>query len=125
MEKNKPTLPYNKNSTLSRFHSLEKKFKQHSDFAEKCKNTVNDYINEGHAVKLSPDEVKHCLTVKNHVPHHCVTNVNKPGKVRVVFDSAAQFDKTYLNEKLLNGPDYLDKLIGIEFLLDFDESRML
>ena len=44
-----------------------------------------------------------------------VTNVNKPEKVGVVFDAAAQFDKTCLNEKLLKGPDYLNKLIGIIF----------
>ena len=47
----------------------------------------------------------------NYLPHHGVTNVNKPGKVCVVFDAAAQFDETYLNEKLLKGPDYLNKLI--------------
>ena len=49
----------------------------------------------------------------NYVPHHGVTNVSKPGKVRVVFDAAAQFDKTSLNEKLLKGPDSLNNLIGI------------
>ena len=47
--------------------------------------------------------------------NHGVTNVNKRGKVGVVFDAAAQFDKTCLNEKLLKGPDYLNKLIGIIF----------
>ena len=46
---------------------------------------------------------------------HGVTNVNKPGKVRVVFDAAAQFDKRSLSEKLLKGPDYLNTLIGIFF----------
>ena len=49
----------------------------------------------------------------NYVPHHGVTNVSKPGKVRVVFDAAAQFDKTCLNEKLLKCPDSLNNLIGI------------
>ena len=87
---------------MSRFHSLEKKFKRHPEFAEKYKNTLNDYINKGNAVKLSLEEA-----------NHGVINVNKPGKVRVVFDAAAQFDKTCLNEKLLKGPDYLNKLIGI------------
>ena len=112
-KESKPTLPHNKSLALSRFHSLEKKFKQHPELAEKYKNTVNDYISKGHAVKLSPEEAKHHSPVTNYVPHHGVTNVSKPGKVRVVFDAAAQFDKTCLNEKLLKGPDYLNKLIRI------------
>ena len=98
---------------MSRFHSLEKKFKQHTEFAKKYKNTLNHYINKGHAVKLSLEDANHRSPVTNYVPHHGVTNVNKPGKVRVVFDAAAQFDKACLNEKLLKGPDYLNKLIGI------------
>ena len=112
-KENKPTLPYNKSLALSRFHSLEKKFKQHPEFAEKYKSTVKDYISKGHPVILSPDEAKDRSPVTNYVPHHGVTNVNKPGKVRVVFDAAAQFDKTCLNETLLKGPDYLNNLIGI------------
>ena len=110
-KENKPTLPYNKSLALARFHSLDKKFKQHPEFGEKYKNIVNDYISKGHAVKLSPEEAKHRSSVTN----DGVTNVNKSGKVRVVFDAAAQFDKTCLNEKLLKGPDYLNKLIGIIF----------
>ena len=116
-KENKPTLPYNKSLALSRFHSLEKKFKQHPEFAEKYKSTVKDYISKGHAVILSPEEAKDRSPVTNYVPHHGVTNVNKPGKVRIVFHAAAQFDKTCLNEKLLRGPDYLNKLI--ETLLRF------
>ena len=41
-KENKPTLPYNKSVALKRFHSLENKFKQHPEFAEKCNSTVND-----------------------------------------------------------------------------------
>ena len=98
---------------MSRFRSLEKKFKQHPEFAGKYKNTANDYNSKGHAVKLSPKGAKHCSPVTNHVPHHGVTNVNKLGKVRVVLYAASQFDKTCLSEKLLKDPDYLNKLIGI------------
>ena len=122
-KENKPALPYNKSLALSRFHSLEKKFKQNAEFTEKYKNTVNDCISKDHAVKFSPEQAKYCLPVTNYVPHHGVTNVNKPGNIRVVFDAAKQFDKTCLNEKLLKGPDYLNKLIGI--FLDFDENHML
>ena len=76
-------------------------------------NTVNNYVSKGHAVKSSPEEAKHRSPVTNYVPHHGVTNINKPGKVRVVLDAAAQFDKTCLNEKVLKGPDHLNKLLGI------------
>ena len=112
-KENKPTLTYNKSPALSRFHSLENKFKQHPEFADKYKSTVKDYISEGHAVMLLPEEARDRSPVTNYVPHHGVTNVNKPGKVRVVFDVAEQFDKTCLNEKLLKGSDYLNNSIGI------------
>ena len=49
----------------------------------------------------------------NYMLHHSVTNISKPGKVRVVFDAAGQFHKTRLNEKLLKGLDYLNELIGV------------
>ena len=46
-------------------------------------------------------------------PHHGVTNINKPNKVRVVFDAGAKYKTTSLNQYLLKGPDYLNNLIGI------------
>ena len=49
----------------------------------------------------------------NYMLHHSVTNISKPGKVRVVFDAAGKFHKTRLNEKLLKGLDYLNELIGV------------
>ena len=73
-KENKPTLPYKKSLALSRFHSLEKNFRQRPEFTEKHKNTVYDYINKSYALTLSPEEVKHCLPVTNYVPHHGVIN---------------------------------------------------
>ena len=81
---------YNKLLALSSFFSLGKKFKHHAEFAEECKSTVNDYIKKNHAVKLSLEEVKHGFLVTNHVPHHGVVNVNKPCKVRILFDTAVK-----------------------------------
>ena len=45
--------------------------------------------------------------------HHGVKNVNKPGKIRVVFDAGAKCNNTSLNENLLKGPDYFSKVISI------------
>lgn len=57
-----------------------------------------------------------------YLPHHPVTNVNKPGKVRVVFDCAAQYQGVSLNSQLLKGPDYMNSLIGV--LMRFRQDQV-
>ncbi|XP_042220079.1 uncharacterized protein LOC121864931 [Homarus americanus] len=48
-----------------------------------------------------------------YLPHHPVLNPNKPDKVRIVFDCAASFSKTSLNNQVLQGSDFNNKLIGV------------
>ena len=48
-----------------------------------------------------------------HLPHHPVTNPNKPGKVRRVANAASKFCGESLNSNLLTGPDLLNNLVGI------------
>ena len=42
------------------------------------------------------------------IPHHCVTS-----KCRVVFDAAAQFQQTSLNDQIFPGPDQTNNLVGV------------
>ena len=74
---------------------------------------MKDYINKGHASKLSLEELKQTPPHTNYIPHHGVKNVNKPGKVREVFDGGAKFQLTSLNENSFKGPDLLNGLIGV------------
>ena len=60
-------------------------------------------------------------SITNYIPHHRVTNVNKPGKLRVVYNEAVEFNNTSLNKNLLKGLDLLNNLIGI--LLHFHRER--
>ena len=92
---------------------------------------MKDYINKGHASKLSPEELKKTPSHTNYIPHHGVKNVNKSGKVRVVFDVGAKFQSTSLNENLFKGPYLLNSLIGVlirfrkeEFALSGDIEQM-
>ena len=53
-------------------------------------------------------------------PHHSVVHPKKPEKVRVVFDCAARYRGTSLNDRVLRGPDLTNKLVGV--LLRFREE---
>ena len=73
--------------------------------------TVSDYVQKGYAKEVTKIE-----TGNNHVwylPHHPVTNPNKPGKVRVVFDCVAMYKGMSLNSQLLQGPDLMNSLVGV------------
>lgn len=48
-----------------------------------------------------------------YLPHHAVINPKKPDKTRVVFDCSAKFQGVSLNDKLLQGPDLTNNLIGV------------
>ena len=56
----------------------------------------------------------------NYLPHHGVSNINKPGRVRVVFNTGAKFENTCLNNNILKGPDLLNNLFSV--LLKFREG---
>lgn len=47
------------------------------------------------------------------LPHDPVFHPQKPNKVRVVFDLAAHFRDTSLNDQLLQGPDLTNNLTGV------------
>ena len=106
-------LPYNRSTALSRFHSLEKRLAKKPTIATKYKDTINDYIEKGHATKLSDERSNKISNITNYIPHHYVLEPNKPGKIGVVFDAAATHNNISLNEKLLKGPDLLNSLIGL------------
>ena len=72
---------------------------------------VSDYIQKGYAKEVTEIEKDN-----NHVwylSHHPVINQNKPGKVRVVFNCAAMYKGTSLNSQLLQGPNFMNSLVGV------------
>ena len=82
---------------------------------------MKEYIKKGYARKLKDKEANTISPRTNYIPHHSVANINKPNKLRIVFDAATMFSNTCLNQHLLKGPDFLNSLIGI--LLRYREGQ--
>ena len=117
---NNITFPNNKPQAMKHLQAIERKLEKQPEVAAKYRATIDAYIAEGHARKLTTPEAAVPNERRWFLPHHAVTNPNKPGKVRVVFDAAAAYQGASLNEKLLTGPDLLQSLPGV--LLRFREG---
>ena len=116
-----PSLPNNRALAIARMINMERKFKQDPKFHEMYAATINDYIKQGHAIKVASEKSESSSSIINYLPHHGVRNINKPGRVRVVFDVGAKFQNTCLNDNILKGPDLLNNLLSV--LLKFREGR--
>ena len=81
--------------------NIERKFKQDPKFHEMYTATINDYIKQGHAIKVTSEKSERSSSIINYLPHQGVRNINKPGRVRVVFDASVKFENTCLNDNIL------------------------
>lgn len=71
---------------------------------------MQNMLDKGHAELAPPlQEGAECW----YLPTFGVYHPKKPNKIRVVFDSSAQYDGISLNEVLLSGPDLNNTLIGV------------
>ena len=106
---------------VHRFYLTERKFTKNHELAMKCKDNINEYISKGYSKKLSQEEANRTTSITNYIPHHGIQNPSKPEKLRLVFNAAAYFNNSCLNDHLLSGPDFLNNLVGV--LLRFREGK--
>ena len=92
---------------LKQLQHLKGRLKRDEELRIKYKAVIDDYVAKGYAKKMSNEEAAERSDVTWYLPHHPVLNPNKPGKVRVVFDAAAKFQGTSLNDQLVQGPDLI------------------
>ena len=109
------SLPASKSSALRRLYNLERKLDSNPELSQMYAAKVQEYLDKGYAIKLSSEEAAMEPANTWYLPHFPVVNVNKPGKIRLVFDAAAKSAGTSLNDALLAGPDLLQPLPGVLF----------
>jgi hypothetical protein len=93
-----PRLPCNRVVAEARLSHLKKRLQRDPELHNKYRAVIEDYMAKGYARKMTAEEVSARSNITWYLPHHPVFNPNKPGKVRVVFDAAAKFQDTSLNE---------------------------
>ena len=117
-----PSLPNNRAMALTRLDLLKRRLEKDVDLKRKYKETVEEYISLGHAQKIPDGQVGSPVW---YLPHDPVVHPQKSDKVRVVFDCAARFRNTSLNDQLLQGPDLTNSLVGVllRFRQDVPSSK--
>ena len=68
---------------------------------------------EGYAEPVLEAEIQLIDDSVWYIPHHPVLNVNKTGKVRVVFDCAARVGGVSLNSQCYSGSDLTNRLFDV------------
>ena len=113
-------LPKNQASIKHRSVNTLIRIDRKPEIAEKCQETLQKYWDMGHVEQLS-SEFSDNPDMVCHIPVFPVVQQKKQ-KVRLVFDSSAQFKGNCLNDNLLRGPNDNNRLIGV--LLRFRQERV-
>ena len=84
-----PKFPNNWKQAYHRLECTERKLEKQPELAEKYKATIDGYVAEEHARKVSAKEMQEQKEKRWYLPHHAVVNQNKPGKERMAAAAAA------------------------------------
>ncbi len=109
--KKDPAMP--NNLQPARLNGLKRRLQKEIVLLEAYRAGINVMLKNGYAERVPTDEVARPAGATWYLPHHPVINVNKPSKVRIVFDCAATHQRTSLNDVALQGPDLTNKLLGV------------
>ena len=102
-------LPNNYVLARRRLELLKKRLLRNKDLFARYSAVMHDHIAKGYISQDNEGDNEG----RWYLPHHPVLNAHKPGKVRIVFDCAAQFKGHSLNSELLSGPNLTNDLTGV------------
>ncbi|XP_058456561.1 uncharacterized protein LOC131433958 [Malaya genurostris] len=106
-----PEFPDSYLMAVRRMESLERRLEREPVLRENVRKQIADYVQKGYAHKASIIELTSVDVCRTwYLPLGVVTNPNKPGKIRLIWDAAAKVGGISFNSKLLKGPDLLSPL---------------
>ena len=119
-----PCLPNNRPVAEHRLKLLKKKLTRNPNMCDKYSNFICDVVDKEYVRKVPRDHSnQNCNDdVVWYLPHHSVTHPKKPEKIPVVFDCAAKYQGTSLNDQTLQGSDLINSLTGV--LIRFREEQI-
>ncbi|XP_053668305.1 uncharacterized protein LOC128718710 [Anopheles marshallii] len=107
-------LPPSREMAQRRHVCLERRMERDNVLKEQVHRQIGDLASKGYIHKASEQELVDCDEKRVwYLPIGVVTNPNKPGKVRLIWDAAAKAHGKSLNDHLLKGPDDLLPLPGV------------
>ncbi|XP_043232395.1 uncharacterized protein LOC122386819 [Amphibalanus amphitrite] len=112
--------PDNKKLALKRLFCLKRRLANDKKFSDDYNRFMADSFNKGYAERVPEDELGNDDGRVWFVPHHGVYHAKK-GKIRVVYDCSAEYQGFSLNNSLLQGPDFINNLLGVIIRFRKDE----
>jgi hypothetical protein len=79
---------------------------------------MDNLVDKGFARLVPINSLQQSVGKLWYLPHHPVFSQSKADKIRVVFDCAAVYRGTSLNEQLLQGPEYVFKMADASEILN-------
>ena len=113
-------LPNNREQVKGRALSLRRKFQRNEEFKREYVGFMNDLQRRGYMTKVLDNQLMNSPGRVWYLTHHAVFHHQKK-KIRVVLDCSLKFKGFSQNDRLLQGPDLTNNLIGI--LLRFRQHQ--
>lgn len=104
-----------------RLRSLTKRLDKDKELQQRYTSEIKTLLEKGYAEEVPVQDLNRCDGKVWYLPHHPVLHPKKPKKCRIVFDCAAKFRGSSLNDHVHQGPDLANKLVGV--LLRFRQGK--
>ncbi len=119
-DKESMCLPNNRPLAEQRLRKLKRRLETDSAYEAQYSHFMANLVGSKHAERVPEDELWQEYVW--YLPHHGVYHSKKPNKLRVVFDASCHYQDACLNERLLQGPDLTNSLLGV--LLRFRQEQI-